>query len=146
MSFDRSNPADLLALKTEVETDPIAMGYQLNNPTQIVRLLNDPSLNLGGDTVSQELTVALLLDVTDPSDLDAQQVGDGERRFIESFLGRDLGENIDRWKAKIQSAFKVNSPTSLAIGALERPISRAEVLFGVETVLVREDWYAARNS
>jgi len=30
MTFDRTDPADLLALKTEVNTDPISMGYDVN--------------------------------------------------------------------------------------------------------------------
>ncbi len=145
MSFDRSDPIDLAALKAEVNTDPLGMGYPLNNVTQIVKLINDPDANLGNETVAETLTVAMLLDVVDMADFDAQQVSDGERRFIESFLGRDLNEDIDRWKVKIRSAFQVNSGTSAAIEALVRRRSRAEVLFDDGTNLRREDWYAARD-
>lgn len=146
MAFDRGNPADLAALKSEVELDPITMGYDALNPNQLVRLLNDPADNVGGETTAETLNVARLLDVVDMADFDAPQVTDGERRFIESFLNRDFNEDIDRWKAKIQSAFQSNSGTSDAIDALVRPLSRGEVLFGDGTVLTREDWYAARDS
>ena len=146
MAFDRSSAADKAALKSEVETDPIAMGYPLPQPAQIIKLINDPADNVGGETTTDELTVALLLDVVDMADFDHPAVSDGERRFIESFLNRELGENIDRWRVKIRSAFQANSGTSQAINALVRPLSRAEVLFGEGTVLVREDWFAARDS
>ncbi len=146
MSFNRTDPVDLLALKIEVETDPIGMGYPLNHVTQVIKLINDPADNVGGQTVGQPLNVALLLDVMVMADFDAVQVTDGERRYIESFLNRDLDQDIDRWKAKIQEAFRTNSATAVAIGALVRPMSRAEVLFGEGTVLTRDDWYAARDS
>jgi len=146
MAFDRGSAADLLALKTEVETDPISMGYVLTNVTQLIKQINDPAANVGGDTVAQELNVALLLDVVDTDDFDAPQVTDGERRFIESFLNRDFNENINRWKEKIKLAFRATSGTSQAIDALVRPISRAEVLFGEGTSLTRDDWFAARDS
>ena len=51
MAFDVNNPADLLALKNEVNLDPIGMGYDPTGPTQpLLKLLNDPSENIGGDT------------------------------------------------------------------------------------------------
>ncbi len=146
MAFNRNDPSDLATLKAEVETDPLGMGYPLNNVTQIIKLINDPDDNLGNETVAETLTVAMLLDVVDMADFDGPQVSDGERRFIESFLNRDLNEDIDRWKDKIRSAFQVNSGTSNAIAALVRRVSRAEVLFDDGTSLVREDWYAARDS
>jgi len=146
MAFNRGNPADLLALKTEVETDPISMGYTLNNVTQLIKTINDPADNVGGDTTGVVLTTGNLLTAMIPDDLDAQQVGDGERRYIEAFLGRDFNEIIEPYRAQIRNAFKTNSTTVANLDALIQPLSRAEVLFGEDTILVREDWFVARDS
>jgi len=146
MAFNKNDPAQVSALKNEITLDPIAMGYDIDRVNVGLKLINDPANNLGGDTVEEMLTVAMLLDVVDMGDFDSNQVSDGERRFIESFLNRDLNQDIDRWKVKIRSAFKINSTTAQAIAALVRPISRATVLFGANTNLVKEDWFAARDS
>ncbi len=147
MAFDSNNSADLLKLKTEVNTDPISMGYDPAGPTvPLLKLLNEPASNVGGETIAETLTTGILLDVMVISDFDSNQVTDGERRFIESFLGRDFSTDIDQWKTKIQSAFKSNSSTSQAIDSLVRPRSRAEVLFEDGTLISRTDWFAARDS
>ena len=149
MAFNRGNPADLLALKAEVETDPLSMGYASvsNNVTQLLKLINDPSNNVGGETVLGELTPETLLDSVDFAELGGNQVGAGGRRGIHyMFEVAERFENIDRWRQKIIDAFPSNGPTVAAINALSRPLSRAEVLFGEGTDMVREDWYAARDS
>ncbi len=146
MAFDRTDAAQVAQLKSEIVTDPLSMGYDIDAANAGLKLINDPANNLGGETTAEMLTVSMLLDVMDIGDFDSNQVSDGERRFIESFINRDLNQDIDRWKAKIQAAFKANSTTSDAIDALVRPLSRAEVLFGNDTSLVKEDWFAARDS
>jgi len=146
MAFNRNDPVQLLALTNEITQDPLGMGYDIDRVNIGVKLINDPEGNIGGETTAETLTVSMLLDVMDIDDFDSNQVSDGERRFIESFINRDLNQDIDRWKAKIRSAFKTNSTTSGAIAALVRRISRAEFLFGENTQLVKEDWFAARDS
>lgn len=147
MAFDRTNPADLAALHAEVNNDPILMGYAavIDNTTQLLKLINDPGNNAGGETAGVQLTVGLLLEHMLPSDFDAVQVSDGERRYIESFLGRDFSLNIERYRPQIVAAFRANSTTVSNLNALSRPLSRAEVLFGEGTVIVRDDWIAARD-
>ena len=147
MAFDRNDPADLTALWNEVTLDPLSFGYNPDGVNDIVRKINDADLNFSLDptaTVAEKLTVALLLDVIETADFDSPQVTDGERRYIESFMGRELNEDVDRWKAKIQAAFQTNSTTSQAIDALVRNVSRAEKLWGEGTTIVKDDWFAAR--
>ena len=147
--FDRTDPADLLSLQTEVNTDPIAMGYQavVNSTAQLLKLLNDPANNVGGETTNVELTAEVLLDVIDTADFASNQVDQGERDWIKMCFdyARD-GISIEKYRAKIQGIFQVNSQTNQNINNLTRPLSRGEVLFGAGTVISRDDWIAARES
>lgn len=149
MAFDRTDSADLLALKNEVNNDPISMGYAavIGSTTQLLKLLNDPVNNVGNETTNQTLTPRILLKEMVVADFDSNSVTDGERRYLEAFFNRpDLDESIEEFRAKIRDAFKTNSTTVANIDALIRTLSRAEVLFGEGTVISRDDWLAARNS
>jgi hypothetical protein len=148
MAFDINDPADKLALKNEVNNDPLSLGYNPDaNVNTLLGLLNDASKNTGGETANQKLTPRILLAQVVLSDYDSNQVTDGERRYIEAFFNRqNLDEEIEEFRDKIRDAFKINSTTVTNIDALVRPLSRAEVLFGSETVISKADWIAARNS
>lgn len=146
MAFDRSDTADLAALKSEVETDPISMGYPLNNPNQIIKIINDPDDNVGNDQVAEDLTTGNLLANIVPSDMEDPQFTEGERTYIHSFTVRGFEEVIEAYRTKIRDMFQSASQTVANLDAMQRTLSRAEVLFGEGTVLVRDDWYAARNS
>lgn len=148
MAFDNTNQANLTALKTEVLDDPINMGYAsvIDQTNNLLKLLNNPDNNVGGETTGVNLTPAHLLDALDPSDLASAQVSVGELDFIASFMGRDLDQDIERWRAKIISVLPNNSATETALNALSRTLSRAEVLFGVGTEISREDWFRARDN
>ena len=86
MAFDRSNPADLLALKNEVTLDPLGMGYDANGSTQaLLDLLNLPENNLGLETGPDLITADKLLEAV-------------------------FGENISSQdQFKIQLAFEISS-------------------------------------
>ena len=149
MAFDRNDSANLAALKSEVLTDPIGMGYApvVENTSQLLKLLNDPANNVGGETVDEELTAEILLDVIDTSELGSNQVDAGELEWLKMVFHYALqGYDIEKYRAKITGIFQQNSATNQAIDALQRSLSRAEVLFGPGTVLGREDWFAARDS
>lgn len=154
MAFDRGNPADLLALKTEVNTDPIGMGYaaQLNNTAQLLKLLNDPANNVGGDTSDRVFDSLSLLDALEPGDLEAQQTNAHAAAYTQILVAQfNLGDGIEAYKAKWRSMFQANSATVIALDAQVRLLSRAEVLFDAPTftdftVISREDWAAARDS
>lgn len=147
MAFDRGNPADLLALKTEIETDPIGMGYVLTKITQMIKLINEPADNVGGETVQGKLTPETLIESIDFDELGGNQVGTGGRSGLSYIFSLADGIiDFEQFRQKILDTFPSNGPTVAAINALVRALSRAEVLFGEETLLVREDWFAARDS
>lgn len=147
MAFDRTNQADLTALKTEVDTDPIAMGYDPTGATPVLlKLLNDAANNVGGETVAPKLTTKLLLQAVEPTDLISAQVDQGELAFLESFMNRDLEMEFDEFRAKITNIFQTNQASRQNLEAQTRPLSRAEVLFGEFTTISREDWFAARDN
>lgn len=145
MAFDRTDPTELAALKSEVTTDPIAMGYNPAGNTQtLLRLLNDPDNNVGGDTVARAFDATALLDALDPTDFNAQQTDAGADVYTHTLVS--FGGDISGYKAKWRSLFAANSGTVLALDAQTSPLSRAEVLFGQGTNISKEDWYAARDS
>lgn len=147
MAFDRNNPTHLTQLKDEVTNDPLGMGYNPDgNTNQLLRLLNDPDNNVGTETIGKLLTVELLHDALVPQDIDSAQVTDGERRYLESFLCREFEINIERFRTKIRALFQSNSATVTNLDAQTRKKSRAEVLFGVDTIIEPGDWYIARDS
>ena len=148
--FDATDPADLLALKTEVNTDPIGMGYDVNaNVTTLMRLLNDPANNVGGETVGESFTPRLMLDVLEPGDLTTGgQFTEGEQTWIRLLMesSATLDDDIELFRAKFISVFPANATTVTNLAARLRDLSRAEVLFGEGTTLSNQDWFAARDS
>ena len=144
MSFDRTDPADLLALKTEVNTDPISMGYDPAGATALIlKLLNDPSNNVGGDTAARPFDVSAMLDALDPTELGAQQTEAGAAEYTNTLA---VVGSIEAYKTKWRSMFAANSATVTALDAQTSLLSRAEVLLGQGTTISRDDWFAARDS
>lgn len=150
MTFDRTNPAHLLALKTEHATDPINMGYLDDGAEQFaLDQFNDPALNVGGNVSGPLLTVQILFDNMTPSDFGGNQVDNGESMWMTAllnYLQTDPGLVIEQYRTKIWDIAGNNSTTQLAIEALSISISRAEVLFGIGTEISKHDWRAARDS
>lgn len=156
MSFDRNNPDDLLALKTEVNTDPITMGYDPVGPTVfILDLLNDPVNNVGDETVGEDFTKALALEVLDTTDLQTggPDLTSGQLEWLRMLIAADLTEGLTQgtfaiFETKFRSLFAgvPVHPTITALNARVRLLSRAEVLFGMDTAISRDDWIAARDS
>ena len=150
MAFDATKPADLLALKTEEADDPIGMGYLHDGAEQfLLDQFNNAENNVQSPrpTTGERLTVGILLDIPELAvDLDHQQVSDGERLFLASFINRDFDLDIERWRSQIIAALRAQSDTVTALNALIRDMSRAEVLFGVGTEITKHDWRTARDS
>lgn len=144
MAFDRTDPADLAALKTEVTTDPIGMGYNPISDNQVIKPINDPDANVGGETVGRVFTQEAMLEALDPTNLDDQQTNTGAGAYVQA-LASYQGD-ISAFKAKFRAMFAANSATVQALDAQTRNLSRAEVLFGEGTVISVQDWWAARDS
>ena len=145
--FDRNNPADLASLKSEVNTDPISMGYDPVGPTQqILKLLNESDNNVGADTISRPFDASAMIDALVPTELDAQQTNAKAAEYTHILVELAAFSDISVYKTKWRSMFAANSDTVAALDAQVRAISRAEVLFGAGTNISKEDWFAARDS
>lgn len=147
MAFDNTNPTDLLALQTEVNTDPIGMDYAavVDQTNLLLKLLNDPANNVGGETAARPFDVYAMLDALDPADYDAQQTVTGAPNYVHTLVELAGFSDISIYKTKFRSLFAANSATVTALDAQTSPLSRAEVLFGQGTLLTRDDWAAARD-
>ena len=150
MAFDATNQADLDALKSEIVNDPLVMGYEPTGSTQqLLRLLNDPSENVGGETTTSDLTVELLFDafMESPGDLDiGGQFTSGDQFVLQSLLSQELGTDISKYRPQITAILPNSSTVKTTLDSQVRALSRAEVLFGVDTNISRQDWFAARDN
>lgn len=146
VAFVRS-AENLLALKTEVNTDPITMGYVPNNTDKTINDLNLKSRNVGLETAVKMLTPRLVLEHIVPGQLDdADFTSDGRKYFFNLVLqSRDLDENLDEYRSQVLNVL----PDGTGKTALDEDVetmTRAEVLFGRYVVITRDDWLAARDS
>ena len=148
MAFDRTDPADLLALKTEYTDDPIGMGYAGAGTAtvKIIGLFNDPESIVGLETIGS-LSVREFLLLADPSEISAQQVSP-KIVYAEMLMnGSGLDADISEFLPNLQLVFATQAANTLAgLNSAIRTMSRAEVLFGAGTSISRDDWYAARDS
>jgi len=146
MTFDVNDSADLAALKTEVNNDPITMGYAavVSQTTLLLKLLNDPANNVGGETAATPLTPETLWDAVDAGEYSGNPLGD-QRGLIDILLNRDPGTNLEPMRAKVLDIFG-NGPTEDALALQTSALSRSEVLFGQGTIISRTDWATARDS
>lgn len=149
MAFDRTNPAHLLALRTEVTTDPALVGYNVNgNENVLVGLLNDPAANPEGQTVPDTVTTGKLLDAIFDVAISSQDQFKIQLLF-EGTSG--FSDDVSDFKARIGA---LGTALQTAVDSIVRPISRAELLFsqpdanGVydRVTLSVDDWHAARDS
>ena len=150
MAFDNTDPTDIAELQTEVNTDPIGMGYAgTNNTNQKLDLLNDPANNVGGETAGEAFTPRLMLDVIVPDDMTpGGQMSQGELEWIKMLLeaSNDVDdENLAEFRGKFRQTLVDSGATAsvTALDAATRPLSRAEVLWGEGTIITRDDWFAA---
>ena len=147
--FDVNNPADLLALKTEVNTDPFLMGYASATSTNdLLALLNDPEKNLGLETQPAPVTAEALLDAIFDVAISSQD----QFKIQLLFEGTEgLNGDLSRFKTKIGA---LGTSLQNAVDRITRRVSRAEELFAdldengvLEFVSIsRNDWIAARDS
>lgn len=145
MAFDRTNPAHLTQLSSELTLDPISMGYAgaTSNP-QILDLLNDPANNVGGETVGAEFTVDLMLQVIEPNDLTVGgQFTEGKLEWIK-MLASGFAD-VSQFRTKFRDQFQPADQTVTNLDAEVMVISRAEVLWGVGTVISKQDLLAAQE-
>lgn len=150
MAFDRTDPTDLQALKTEVNDDPNLQGYSsvLGSTGELLKLLNDPTLNNGSPTINrptEELDIPEIAAVIDEAEYAA--LTEYDKVWVQMFINQAADVMLKPFQSKFMEVFPVASNTTTAALALRaKPASRAEIVFGVNTVISREDWLAARDS
>ena len=147
MAFDRNEPADLLALKNEVELDPVGVGYTPadGDTGKLLGLLNTPASNPGGEIGPDFLTTANFLSI-----VYVENVSAGDQFRIQLLFEMTEGDvNIDKYRGDI--ALLNDAGLNARIALIVRPLTRAEVLFSdvvdgaKESVVITDrDWFAAR--
>jgi hypothetical protein len=140
MAFDINNPVELQELNDEVFIDPIGMNYAsapIEKTKELLKFLNDPDKNVGGETAGNAtFTHEVLMETWSPKGALNEIVP-----WIEA-LTEEQG-NIEQYEAKYRADC---GPDSLAaLNAISQPLSRAEVLWGQDTVITQDDWFAARD-
>lgn len=149
MAFDISNPADLLALKNEVNNDPLGMGYlSSGNTDDLLDLLNDSVGNLSPVNGAASMTSKALLNA-----IFAVPVGAADQFKIQLLFeaGGGLDSDLSDFKAKVKD---LSTALVDAVNTIIRPLSRAEALFSVDdnngvkefVTITKADWIAARDS
>lgn len=154
MAFDRTDPTDLLALKTEINTDPDGLGYVPENTNAGVALINE----VGAYTVSKLKISAS--DVRSTTTYDAyDNLAIDEQEWIRWMTGSngfdeenmtvtpDLRTQLTGpGTASIWAAADRDAMNAAMLALIEVPGSRAQDLFGYDTSISRDDWLAAVNS
>ena len=150
MSFDAKNLSDLAALKSEIETDPQAIGYSTSNGTTalILSMLNDSAKNTTSAKTTRpldEIKISEASTIINSTEFSA--LNEFQKLWVEMFINRSDGTDIKDYKVGFLAIFLNGSATRTAAAALQqKDASRAEELFGVNTVITRNDFIQARES
>ena len=144
--------AELATLKTELDTDPLGLGYAGQPDTQgVADLLNTIGLSVPPETIpNTSVPVGEILDAIDASELPAVDVN-GLQFFLERLRLSGGGVDISVGSpiiGQVADVFTIaaapNSRT--ALNALTtREASRAEVLFGIGFTVTHTDVGLARQ-
>ena len=156
MSFDKTNPDDLAALKSEVNTDPQGYGYvpesTYDGVLDIINLKRDGIVVSNPTINASDIKAGMYFNAYNNLSIDEQewirwmtiadviQVTQDFRDRMTGVLGGSVtGDSI--WAAADDD---VMEPLMLAL--IDVDGSRAEELFGQGTSISRDDWIAARDS
>lgn len=156
MSFDRNNTDDLLALKTEVNTDPNAYGYVPSDTyAGVLDIINikRAEITVSKPKISSALVrSAATFDAYNSLSIDEQEwirwmTGsggfDGESLVVTADLRTRLTgpDALSIWD--IGNRVEMNTAM---LALIDVDGSRAEESWGFGTVISRADWIAARDS
>lgn len=157
MSFNQNDPAHLLALKTEVETDPNGLGYAavIAETANLLALLNDK--NSATVLPKPKISAAAVRGATTFDAYNNLSIDEQEwLRWITGSDGRNEESLVVSADVRVQLAdpeggtmWAVGNRPAMAaamLALIDVPASRAEILFGFGTEIGRSDWFAARDS
>ena len=150
MSFDAKNLVHLALLKSELNVDPEGIGYDTANGTTaiVLSMLNDSDKNTTDATTTRPLDEIKISEAsTIINSTEFAALADYQKSWVEMFINRSDGVSIKDYKAGFLAIFSNGSATRTAAAALQqKDASRAEELFGVNTVITRNDFIQARES
>lgn len=134
-------PAQLVALASEINTDPKALAYAGKNNVQVAAILN--TVGASAEKVRAGIVaVQVLLNAIDGVELDALTTGKKMTLQI-YFSGGSVDTNNDNVRAGIGSVFAAGTASRAnLLAAVDRSGSRAEVLFGSGAIV--QPWEVGR--
>ena len=151
--FDVNDPADLLALKNEVNNDPLGLGYDQNaNITQITGLINAKNYTVSKPEISSALIrSACTYDAYNNLAIDEQEwirwITPGAKDEEDLTVTVDLTTRLTGPdSASIWAVADRVAMNAAMLALIEVPGSRAEILFGYGASISESDWAAARDS
>ena len=150
MSFDVNDASNLLALKNEVNLDPLGVGYAavIDTTHLLLEKLNSPANNPGAEEGSAPMTAEALLNVLFDETVSSQDQFKIDLMFS---AANSLSEDLSKFRIKSRG---LSPAIATAIDNITRPLSRAEALFAVDdangvkefVTIANTDWAAARDS
>lgn len=158
MSFDRNDPADLLALKNEVNSDPLALGYNaVSGDTGLVLdTINakDAQFTASKPVISPaDVRSTCTYDAYNALSIDEQEwirwmTGNGgdEQLPVTADLRLQLTDAEGNGTNSIWAAGDRTAMNAAMLALIDVDGSRAEDLFGIGAVISKTDWFAARDS
>jgi hypothetical protein len=154
MAFDVNDPVDLLALKNEVNNDPLALGYapESGNVTNIINILNTKNYTVSKPKISAaDIRSATTYDAYNNLSIDEQEWirwMTGSNGFDQEnvTVTQDLRDRLTDGTNSIWAAGDRTAMNAAMLALIEVPGSRAEVLFGYGTTLNKNDYTTARDS
>lgn len=154
MAFDADNATHRSEMRDELANDPQSIGYAaVSGVTRdLLALLNDPANHPGSPTTNrptEELDIPEVAGVIDADEYAALPVYDQE--WVKMFISRPETVTLRPYQAKFLSIFPasgtppVGNTRPAVLALLSKAASRAEELWGVNTVITRNDLNRARN-
>ena len=154
MAFDINDSADLLALKNEVNNDPLSLGYNpaSGDVTNIINIINTKSYTVSKPKISAaDIRSATTYDAYNNLSIDEQEWirwMTGSNGFDQEnvTVTQDLRDRLTDGTNSIWAAGDRTAMNAAMLALIDVSGSRAEVLFGYGTVINKNDYAAARDS
>jgi hypothetical protein len=162
MAFDRQNPTHLSQLKSEVNTDPDTLGYNPTGPThEILEIINLPraAYTIPKPAISQAAArAATVFDAFKNLGIDEQpwltwitgsnggSEGESESLIVTADLRLQLTDAEGDGTSSIWHATNRSAMNAAMLDLIDVDGSRAQDLWGFDTIITSADWIAARDS
>lgn len=157
MAFDQTNPAHLAALKAEVTVNPLGLPYVPSSTQEgildVINLKNPAYIVSKPKIAPAQVKKTTTLNAYNEAPADKQDwlrwmtEGGSEEEIM--YVTSDLRLRLAGDPTPAASIWGINNRVEMnaAMKALmDVPGSRAEVLFGFNTIISKSDWIAARDS